>query len=622
MIARLTIAGIREQLDTLARHYGCTITIERTNKDGNANAAGRYVNVIVPSGVTKTGIIVTNLGEARDTIRQYLAQTNIIPSTDTFPSDNLTAAIAAHHARYLATIAADPQPEPAPPSADPYASIPAIGGGSHDADTWTRHYIRTGTIANTSTEILTSDDVDFSTETLAIVMSAPYYDCVIERNSAGELVHITYSLDTYDGGHERFTYTRNTDRYADLPPIGGGSHDADATPSPEFIAETEAGELLATGDHDTCYNAACDYVASPIEQLTPGGVWQSRYVRRGVRTIVRHVATNARAASFFNAWQAEDTGTTYGPAFIPASSPDPEPSASAKKPRTATTSQKRDNQRAARAAINEAYHASATTHAPELATILADLGFTIVETIERGDTPVTIWQSDDATIKQTPYTIRVYNGQPKRLPRHGDAEIINSVEAGWIMRTQPTGYASGIVAAILPLIETPDPYMQATEAGGAEQSAPMPAGCRMCAKRAALNGDGYCSKCDAILADYPPRFAEAMTSYALDDDEMPADEETANAYTLATRSPEGGRQTIIAVSHHSIPNPVLIGGQPSMSGPWQVPVISGGSHDADTIACADCGITSDDTDVQPVRFGDRAPRCWECSATYHAMISR
>jgi len=278
-------------------------------------------------------------------------------------------------------------------------------------------------------------------------------------------------------------------------------------------------------------------------------------------------------------------------------------------PRTRATSQKRDNQRAERAAINDRYHAHAEQHAPDVAAILADFGFTVISEKLSGETPVTIWQDTNpathptveaehiahATIKQTPYSLRIYNGQPARLPRHGDAELINRVEHGWCACGDARGYAAGLADAILRLIEVPDPYMQALdamEAREAEQSAPLPR------PSAADLAEMYGS----VDLDLTARLLQAGER---------------DAYTIAAPGHDGRPVIIAEVEHHDVsdnlPELVLHGGQPSMSGPWQAPAISGGSQDAET--CAECGNA-----LRPYEQGAGHGTCFACqSARAHAL---
>jgi len=120
------------------------------------------------------------------------------------------------------------------------------------------------------------------------------------------------------------------------------------------------------------------------------------------------------------------------------------------------------------------------------------------------------------------------------------------------------------------LIEVPDPYMQALdamEAREAEQSAPLPR------PSAADLAEMYGS----VDLDLTARLLQAGER---------------DAYTIAAPGHDGRPVIIAEVEHHDIPNPILIGGQPSMSGPWQVPAISGGSQENDTMTVSN----------HPIRF--------------------
>jgi hypothetical protein len=241
-------------------------------------------------------------------------------------------------------------------------------------------------------------------------------------------------------------------------------------------------------------------------------------------------------------------------------------------PNRATT-QKRDNDRAERARITDAYHHNATTQAQAVATLLGDLGFVIVEQHECDDVPVTTWYDDDdkCTIKQTPYTIKVYNGRPSYVRGKGDAKLVNRVDHGWVIEhTDNASYSAGVAAALLPLLETPDPLMSAIDAmeqgehpicqhcgnvctdviapigstdwfctpkcgltaiktiaeckpalilngGQPAMSGPWSdtttpdSECRRCCKTRTLNTDGYCEKCQAEFDSYgPATFAAIM----------------------------------------------------------------------------------------------------------------
>lgn len=141
--------------------------------------------------------------------------------------------------------------------------------------------------------------------------------------------------------------------------------------------------------------------------------------------------------------------------FLSEHAPDPEPTpptTPAPMPtRNRATSQKRDNQRAERALQREQYHNAAGEQSATMSAVIADAGFTAAEERDCSGTPVTIWHDATglATIKQTPYSVRVYNGRPARMGKRADAGFTYRVAWGW----QPSGTGTGEAAGVAALIE-------------------------------------------------------------------------------------------------------------------------------------------------------------------------
>lgn len=123
-----------------------------------------------------------------------------------------------------------------------------------------------------------------------------------------------------------------------------------------------------------------------------------------------------------------------------------------------STTQARETIRAERHAAHERYMNAASDTVSAVASILTGLGFAAVETVDRDGTPVTTWHDLEAlaTVKQTPYTVKFYNGRPARLRKSADAEYVYRVEHGWQPRGHAAGYVAGIAAAFEQLIESDD----------------------------------------------------------------------------------------------------------------------------------------------------------------------
>lgn len=256
--------------------------------------------------------------------------------------------------------------------------------------------------------------------------------------------------------------------------------------------------------------------------------------------------------------------------------PDPAPEPAPKKARTSAnraTSQKRDNQRAERDAQREAYRNAANEHVTDMAAILADAGFTVAEERDSGDTPVTIWHDTDglATIKQTPYTVRIYNGRPARMGKKADAVFVNRVSCGWNpdYTYTPNGHAEGVAAFIAAHIT----YDEATDyayidTGEQSPAVDTPTGSTVATDTGAIIATG--SHID--LCAFMPTLEELANGTAV----------YAHACKVCGQS-TGSTATHYCQDHQPNAagnrNPVEF----DRSGPWeaayQYPAISGGSHD-------------------------------------------
>ena len=268
-----------------------------------------------------------------------------------------------------------------------------------------------------------------------------------------------------------------TDAY---PVISGGSQDCDESPvdTPRkrssgrltlAVVQSAAAEI-GNEYRKTVTVSRCHVDGTPASN----GSMYAIYTDGACECIRRNLARVLESLrSLVQTWQAEQAKAAEIIATEPISDYQAPAGSAAKVTANRATSQKRDNQRAARNAAEEAYRANADTQADQIADHLQDLGFVYVSHKEIDGVAVTIWQNDAATVKQTPYTIRIYNGHPKRCGRHADAALINRMEHGWCQSGESTGYAAGIAAALLPLIETPDPPMEAQDAVYGEPSPSM-----------------------------------------------------------------------------------------------------------------------------------------------------
>ena len=421
---------------------------------------------------------------------------------------------------------------------DPYATLPPVGGGSQDND----------------------ETPDM--ESIKALVNAAWNALYITSNADTPEAH-AFAYQQIDNAFAALSRLRDMvgkedDPYANLPPMGGGAHTA--AEEAEYIVslskENECSLVTGYGGGVIHWKQLADAIQSARNILNAGDNTWTGYA-------VMEMPANVTVAR----WAADDPYANL-PAIGGGSH------TAAELTPTRATSQKRDNQRAERNAQQEAYHAHATAQVGEIADILGDMGFENIH--KHNSLQVWMWESEHATIKQTPYTVRIYNGRRVRYGKHADAKLTNRMEHGWCQDGEATGYAAGIVAALLPLLETPDPYMQALDA--MERKATMNTYDVMRAAAgfkteqtvtAANEHDAALTMARGPLSlmgftgkrwVYEDEQSDALISVEIRTDEQEiSHDEPANAYTLATPSPEGGLQTILAVSRYDA-DPAISGG--------------------------------------------------------------
>lgn len=323
--------------------------------------------------------------------------------------------------------------------------------------------------------------------------------------------YIAARLPQYPAGH--FEPVTQPDKYANMPAISGGSHDH--TPAPnvtvsrrndtmvqqtiaryqtprverdelgdeiplgatvldpaavtQFTTIMQAINAAETANDETAYNAAAEQELALMQSMRKLG-YPANIInlhRNRARELARVDATPEPTPTYCKFCQAKrfDGKDACDPCaayynYNPATGRTI--TKKAKNPNRAT-SQAKDNERAERAMQRETYKTNAQSDVASVNAALDLAGFTPAESrdVPTGtldETTVTIWHDADgmATIKQTPYTIRIYNGRPARMGKTAPASFVRRMACGWSRDyakfSGDAGYADGIASFLASLI--------------------------------------------------------------------------------------------------------------------------------------------------------------------------